>query len=256
MTIHIHVDIKIGLNSVRDNYVNKFVFNHRHSDSMDKYSWSDPTGQTAFPVARAGYPMIFSAAFVTLIFAILGMLYPTLIGLVMTFCLCGFFRDPDRVIPNKQDAIVSPADGKVIALENINESAFFKDSCTKISIFMSVFNVHVNRIPFDGKIKEVSYCPGKFFAANMAKASMQNEHNAVFLETGDGKRICVVQVAGLIARRIICRVQPGDDMFRGQRYGLICFGSRLDVYLPGDLEIKVTVGDKVKAGSSIIGQFA
>jgi phosphatidylserine decarboxylase len=256
LTIPIHVDIKKGLNLTRDKYVNKLVFNFRHSDSMDKYSGSDPTGQTAFPVARAGYPFIISAAFVTLIFAILGMLYLTLIGLVITFCLCGFFRDPDRVIPNKPDAIVSPADGKVIAVENINESAFYKGSCTKISIFMSVFNVHVNRIPFDSKVKEVGYYPGKFFAANMAKASMQNEHNAVFLETEDGKRICVVQVAGLIARRIICQVQPGDNMFRGQRYGLICFGSRLDVYLPGDADIKATVGDKVKAGSSIIGQFA
>jgi phosphatidylserine decarboxylase len=218
---------------------------------MEKYSWPETAGQTAFPVARAGYPLIFSAAFVTLIFALLGMTILTLLGLVITFCFCGFFRDPDRVIPNQAGA----ADGKVIVAGNADQTSFYEGNCKKISIFMSVFNVHVNRIPFDGSVKDVRHCSGKFFAANLDKASLQNEHNAVFLETEDGHRLCVVQVAGLIARRIICKLQPGDDMVRGQRYGLICFGSRLDVYLPEDVEIKVTVGDKIKAGASIIGQF-
>jgi phosphatidylserine decarboxylase len=222
---------------------------------MEKYSWPETAGQTAFPVARPGYPLIFSAAFVTFIFALLGMTYLTLLGLVITFCFCGFFRDPDRVIPNQPGGIVSPADGKVILVGNVDQTSFYEGSCKKISIFMSVFNVHVNRIPFDGNIKEIRHRSGKFFAANLDKASLQNEHNAVFLETEDGHRLCVVQVAGLIARRIICKVQPGDDMVRGQRYGLICFGSRLDVYLPENVEIKVAVGDKIKAGASIIGQF-
>jgi len=227
----------------------------RYSGFMEKYSWSDPTGQTAFPVAKAGYPFIFSTAFVTLIFALLGMVYLTLTGLLVTFFVCGFFRDPDRVIPNNSGAIVSPADGKVILVKNINDSVFYEGACNKISIFMSLFNVHVNRSPVDGTVKKVRYYPGKFFAANQDKASLQNEHNAVFLQTADGKSICVVQVAGLIARRIICKVQPADDVLRGQRYGLICFGSRLDVYLPADAEIKVTVGDRIKAGSSLLGQF-
>ena len=222
---------------------------------MEKYSWPETAGQVAFPVARAGYPLIFSAAFVTLIFALLGMTILTLLGLVITFCFCGFFRDPDRVIPNQPGGIVSPADGKVIVAGNVDQTSFYEGNCKKISIFMSVFNVHVNRIPFDGSVKEVRHCSGKFFAANLDKASLQNEHNAVFLETQDGHRLCVVQVAGLIARRIICKVQPGDEMVRGQRYGLICFGSRLDVYLPEDVEIKVAVGDKITAGASIIGQF-
>jgi phosphatidylserine decarboxylase len=222
---------------------------------MEKYSWSETAGQTAFPVARAGYPLIFSAAFVTLIFALLGMTWLTLLGLAITFCFCGFFRDPDRAIPNQPGAMVSPADGKVILVSNVDRTSFYEGNCKKISIFMSVFNVHVNRIPFDGKVREVRYYPGKFFAANLDKASLQNEHNAVFLETENGQRLCVVQVAGLIARRIICKVQPGDDMVRGQRFGLICFGSRLDVYLPEDVEIKVAVGDKITAGASIIGQF-
>ena len=223
---------------------------------MNPHSWPDPPGQTAFPVARAGYPPIFAAAFITLILALLGMTYLTLLGLVVTFCFCGFFRDPDRVIPNQPDAIVSPADGKVISVGPVDGTSFCEGSCQKISIFMSVFNVHVNRVPFDGKVKKVGYHPGKFFSANLDKASLQNEHNAVFLETAEGKQFCTVQVAGLIARRIICKVQSGDDVYKGQRFGMICFGSRLDVYLPDDVEIKVTVGDKVKAGSSVIGRFA
>ena len=222
---------------------------------MEKYSWPETAGQTAFPVARAGYPLIFSAAFVTLIFALLEMTILTLLGLVITFCFCGFFRDPDRVIPDQPGGIVSPADGKVILVGNVGRTSFYDGNCKKISIFMSVFNVHVNRIPFDGNVKEVRHRSGTFLAANLDKASLQNEHNAVFLETEDGRHLCVVQVAGLIARRIICKVQPGDDMIRGQRFGLICFGSRLDVYLPEDVEIKVVVGDTVKAGASIIAQF-
>ena len=168
----------------------------------------------------------------------------------------GYLRDPDRVIPNQPDAIVSPADGKVISVGPVEGTSFYEGSCQKISIFMSVFNVHVNRIPFDGQVKRVGYHPGKFFSANLNKASLQNEHNAVFLETSAGKPLCTVQVAGLIARRIICKVQPGDEVRKGQRFGMICFGSRLDVYLPDDVETKVSVGDKVKAGSSVIGRFA
>ena len=121
---------------------------------------------------------------------------------------------------------------------------------------MSVFNVHVNRIPCDGSVRKVSYHPGKFFAANLDKASLQNEHNAVYLETADARKLCVVQVAGLIARRIICKVQPGNEVLKGQRYGIICFGSRLDLYLPDDAKIEVAIGDKVKAGSSLIGRLA
>jgi len=225
-------------------------------NSMNPYSWPESPGQTAFPVAKAGYPPILGAAFVTLIFALLGMTYPSMLGLLVTFCFCGFFRDPDRVIPNQPDVIVAPADGKVISVESVDGTSFYEGGCRKISIFMTVFNVHVNRVPYDGQVKQVGYHPGKFFAANLEKASMQNEHNAVFLETTGGKRICVVQVAGLIARRIICRIQPGDRVSKGQRYGMICFGSRLDVYLPDDADIRVAVGDRVKAGSSVIGQLA
>jgi phosphatidylserine decarboxylase len=223
---------------------------------MEKFSWSDPPGQIAFPICRAGYPLIFGSAFATVIFALLGLTLLALIGLIATFCICGFFRDPDRVIPDKQGVVVSPADGKVIAVGSVENNPFFAGDSIKVSIFMSVFNVHVNRIPYEGRVKDVNYYPGKFFAANREKASQKNEHNAVFLETDNGKEICVVQVAGLIARRIICKVQPGKQVLRGQRFGIICFGSRLDVYLPRTIDIEVAVGDKVKAGTSILGQLS
>ncbi|UCD77859.1 MAG: phosphatidylserine decarboxylase family protein [Desulfobacterales bacterium] len=223
---------------------------------MKKYTRSDPPSQTAFPVASAGYPFIFSAAFVTAVLALLGLTTLTLVGLVITFAICGFFRDPDRVIPDQQGAVVSPADGKVVTASLADNSPFYDGQTMKISIFMSVFNVHVNRAPYEGRVKEINYHPGKFIAANFDKASLENEHNAVFIETQNGKHLCVVQVAGLIARRIICKIKKGDNVIRGQRFGLICFGSRLDVYLPPDIKLNVAVGDKVQAGVTILGEFA
>jgi phosphatidylserine decarboxylase len=220
---------------------------------MDKFSWSDTPGQIAFPVASAGYPLIFAAAFVTAVLALLALVLPALCGLIVTFFICYFFRDPDRVIPQKKGAVVSPADGKVIAAGTINNGKFFEGPCIKISIFMSVFNVHVNRIPHEGVVKKISYHPGKFFSANLDKASEYNEHNAIFIETEEGKKMCVVQIAGLIARRIICRIQKDDGLTRGQRFGMICFGSRLDVYLPADTKLNVAVGDKMKSGASVLG---
>jgi phosphatidylserine decarboxylase len=220
---------------------------------MDNFSWSDRPGQLAFPVARAGYPLIFAAAFVTAVLALLALVLPALCGLLVTFFICFFFRDPDRIIPKDESAVVSPADGKVIAAGTINNSAFFEGPCIKISIFMSVFNVHVNRVPHEGVVKKISYQPGKFFSANLDKASEHNEHNAVFIETEEGKKMCVVQIAGLIARRIICRIQKDDRLIRGQRFGMICFGSRLDVYLPPETKLNVTTGDKIKSGTSVLG---
>lgn len=222
---------------------------------MNKFSRPDPPSQTAFPVANAGYPFIFAGAFTTAILALLGLTTLTLIALAATFCICGFFRDPDRVIPEEEGVVVSPADGKVIVAGPVENSPYYDGKSVKISIFMSVFNVHVNRVPFNGKVKAINYFPGKFFSANLDKASQQNEHNAVTIEMDNGKPLCVVQIAGLIARRIICYVNSGDHLQRGQRFGLICFGSRLDIYLPTDIKLKVAVGDKVKAGTSILGQF-
>ena len=222
---------------------------------MKRFTWSDPPGQTAFPIAKAGYPFIFAAAFATTIFALTGLKIPALAGLVVAACICGFFRDPDRVIPVKENAVVSPADGKVIFAETVESNPFIDEPMLKISIFMTVFNVHVNRIPFSGTIDEIIYNPGKFFSANLDKASMDNEQNALVINTRKGAKICVVQIAGLIARRIICYVKEGDTVNRGERFGLICFGSRLDVYLPEDSILKVPVGTKVRAGTSILAQL-
>ena len=220
---------------------------------MDKFSWPDPPSPVAFPVASAGYPFIYFSAFTTAVFALLGLTVLALTGLAATFFICYFFRDPDRVVPGHAGAVVSPADGKVIGAGLVNNGPFIEEKCIKISIFMSVFNVHVNRVPHEGRVTRVSYNPGKFFSANLDKASRDNEQNAVLLETQDGKTLCMIQIAGLIARRIICKVKPGDIVTRGQRFGLICFGSRLDVYLPLDTNLKVTVGDRVRAGTSVLG---
>ena len=222
---------------------------------MRKFVWADKPAPVAFPIARAGYPIIWASAFVTAIFALLGYILPTLIFLAITVFVCAFFRDPDRLIPSEQGAVVSPADGKVISISRVDGSPFDREKWTKISIFMSVFNVHVNRIPYDGNITDIDYYPGRFFSANLDKASEKNERNAVMLETREGVKICFVQIAGLIARRIICGLQSGDSVCRGQRFGMICFGSRLDVYLPVDFIVEVQLGKMVRAGTTVLGQL-
>ena len=216
---------------------------------------SGSQGKNLFPVAKTGYPFIFSFALITIIFALADLYFFSLACLGATFFICSFFRDPARVIPDAFNAVVSPADGKVVAVNLLDNSSYIDGKCIKISIFMSVFNVHVNRIPYNGKVTAIKYFPGKFFSANLDKASSLNEHNAVFIKTDTGKKMCVVQIAGLIARRIICNVHSGDEVVRGHRFGMICFGSRLDVYLPDDFNLNVSVGDKVKAGTFILGNF-
>ncbi len=220
---------------------------------MEKFFWSDPMSRTAFPVARPGYGVIGASAFATAILAMIGLTVPAFLGLIITFFICWFFRDPDRVIPSKEGAVVSPADGKVVIRDIVDDCPFIEGSCLKISIFMSIFNVHVNRVPYEGTVSRVIYNPGKFFTANLDKATTDNERNAIVLKTENDKNICFIQIAGLVARRIICGVQEGDSLSRGQRFGMICFGSRLDVYLPSDSIPEVLVGEKVKAGSSVLG---
>jgi phosphatidylserine decarboxylase len=222
---------------------------------MKPFSRPEAPSQSAFPIDRAGLPFIGIAAFATAVFALLGITILALAGLLATFFICYFFRDPDRLTPVLEGGVVSPADGKVIKVERLESTHFAKGPCQKVSIFMSIFNVHVNRIPFDGRIEKIEYYPGKFFSANLDKASRFNEHNAVYLETGKGQSLCFVQIAGLVARRIICRIQEGDAVARGRRFGLICFGSRLDVYLPVDAQVTVAVGDVVRAGTSLIGKL-
>lgn len=211
---------------------------------------------SAFPVASAGYPFIVAAAFATLVFALLEISVLAIIALLATFFIASFFRDPERFTPEGADAVVSPADGRVIRTEALTECPFMEGGCIKIGIFMSIFNVHVNRVPFSGTVEQTLYQPGRFFSANRDAASTQNEHQAIILTSENGRKICFVQVAGLIARRIICRLSPGDRVSRGERFGMICFGSRLDVYLPTDAEPAVSAGERVKAGQSVLARLS
>lgn len=211
--------------------------------------------QKVFSVAREGHPFILGSAFTTAIVAVLGLYELVLFFLAVTFFISFFFRDPERVIPDEKGVVVSPADGTVVDVGILQESDFAAEKMLKISIFMSIFNVHVNRIPDNGTVTDVTYYPGKFFSANLDKASRDNERNAVSLEIGRGRKLIVVQVAGLIARRIICKIHKGDRLSRGDRFGMICFGSRLDVYLPSDTAPAVSLGDKVLAGTSVLGTY-
>jgi len=165
-----------------------------------------------------------------------------------------FFRDPERTIPDGKGLFVAPADGKIILIKDVNEKKYLKSDAKEISIFMSPFNVHVNRAPCDGKVSAVKHSPGRYMAAYKDDASLKNENIAMLLEGKDGK-ILVRQVAGFIARRAVCRVKPGDMLKRGERYGMIKFSSRLDVYLPKHTEIAVKLGDVVKAGETVLARI-
>jgi len=165
-----------------------------------------------------------------------------------------FFRDPDRTIPGGKGLFVAPADGKIILIKDVNEKKYLKSDAKEISIFMSPFNVHVNRAPCDGKVSAVKHSPGRYMAAYKDDASLKNENIAMLLEGKYGK-ILVRQVAGFIARRAVCRVKVGDALKRGERYGMIKFSSRLDVYLPKNAEITVKLGDVVKAGETVIARI-
>ncbi|MEW5733852.1 MAG: phosphatidylserine decarboxylase family protein [Thermodesulfobacteriota bacterium] len=222
-------------------------------DNGKKYDWADAPSQSAFPIAKAGVPYILAAAFATAVTALLGIVPLALFFLVATACVCLFFRDPDRLIPSDKQVVVAPADGRVVAVESVPESRFVSGQRLKISIFMSVANVHINRSPLAGSVKNVQYYPGKFLVASLDKASEENEHNAVILSLEDGRDCAVVQIAGWVARRILCSVKPGDALAKGQRFGLISFGSRVDLFLPPDVTPKVAPGDRVRGGTSVIG---
>jgi len=162
-----------------------------------------------------------------------------------------FFRDPPRNVPDDPRAVLSAADGRVVEVSRAQDP-YVKREALKVSVFMNVFNVHSNRSPVDGVVKERWYFPGAFVNAALDKASLQNERNALWLRTPDGQDITCVQVAGLIARRILCYVGAGAELERGQRFGFIRFGSRVDHYLPLDAEVKAAIGDKVYAAESVL----
>ncbi len=211
--------------------------------------------QPQIPVAREGYPFIAFAALAALVAAVLGHDLLAAGGLLLTGFVLYFFRDPERVGPDADDAVVAPADGKVILIEKVFDERFVKEHVYKLSIFMNVFNVHVNRMVFAGRVVEVRYTPGIFLAANTEQGALENENCGVILTTASNKKLAVVQVAGLIARRIVCWAEKGDSLARGQRFGLIRFGSRVDVYLPQQIQLEVSIGDKVRAGETVLGYF-
>ena len=204
------------------------------------------------PIAVEGYPFIAIAGTATALCFLFSLKVPAVIGLSVTLFCAYFFRNPERITPDVERAVVAPADGRIIYLGDVHEELFDAEM-VKISIFMSVFNVHVNRAPVSGRVTDIRYIKGKFLDVRDERATFENEQNCMLVESDEGTKIKVVQVAGLIARRIVCYPGIGDRLVRGKRYGLIRFGSRLDVYLPKDTELRVAMGDKTVAGETILG---
>jgi phosphatidylserine decarboxylase len=206
-------------------------------------------------IAGEGLPFIIPLAIATLLAFLAGFRGISLILLLTTLFVVWFFRNPRRQVPEKEGLVISPADGKVIRIEETTCEERPGLQFQKISIFMNVFNVHVNRIPFSGEVLFIRYRKGKFLSANLDKASVLNERNTILLRTADGQEIITVQIAGLIARRIVCWLKEGMQATRGERFGLIRFGSRVEVFLPPGSTLLVKVGEKVRAGETPIGEL-
>jgi phosphatidylserine decarboxylase len=208
-----------------------------------------------FPIAAEGLPYVGISLGLTLVSLFFHSI-PFIIfsGIVFLFVL-QFFRNPNRSGSTEEGAVLSPADGEIISIETVQEDRFLKEKAVRIAIFMNIFNVHVNRAPYSGTVRRISWHAGKFFAANAEKASLENEQNAILLETDKGKKILFIQIAGLIARRIICYAKEGDKLVKGDRCGIIKFGSRVDIYLPQETRILVKLREKVKAGATTIGML-
>ena len=202
-------------------------------------------------IAREGWPFIVIALVLTVgIHAYAGFGWAAFPWLIVLF-MVQFFRDPPRQIPGEAGAVLSPADGRIVSVEKARDPYLERDAL-KISVFMNVFNAHSNRSPLDGVVEKTWYFPGKFFNADLAKASTENERAVIYLRTPDGQDVTCVQVAGLIARRILCYAKEGQRLTRGERFGFIRFGSRVDVYLPLAASPRVAVGDKVYATETVL----
>ena len=204
-------------------------------------------------IAREGWP--FLAASLALSLAVAAWCVAWSIPLwIITLFILQFFRDPPRDVPVQTNAVTSAADGRVVAVEKAYDE-YLQREALKISVFMNVFNVHSNRAPVDGMVQQRWYHAGKFLNAALDKASLENERNALWIKTNDGQDVTCVQIAGLIARRILCYVDQGSVLHKGQRYGFIRFGSRVDIYLPLTAVPRVGLGDKVKAGSTVLAEL-
>lgn len=207
-------------------------------------------------LAREGHTYVAVAVGLCLLALASASWWITVPALVLTALVINFFRDPERAVPGGDALVTSPADGKVVAVTDvIREDRHLKRACRRVSIFMSPVNVHVNRMPVDGTVVHVEHSSGRFHAAFLDKASEFNEQNAVVVEDPRGERILFIQIAGQLARRIVCNVAVGDRVRRGDRYGMIMFGSRLDLYLPEMVNVHVAIGDRVTAGETIIGSY-
>lgn len=206
-------------------------------------------------IAKEGYPLILAAATLTILALLIGWRVAGLILGLATLAVAAFFRDPERNIPKGDGLIVSPADGRVVSIAKIQGDSWFGDVTTRVSIFLSPLDVHINRMPVAGKIDDVRYQAGKFLAAYKGEASQRNERNALKVVDDHDRLLGVVQIAGVLARRIVCRVKRGDSLARGDRLGLIMFGSRTDTYLPKGCRVQVVEGQKVKGGETILGSF-
>ena len=204
-------------------------------------------------ITPEGWPCIGLTGLSALVFALLDWWFPALALLALCWFSLHFFRDPERVVPQGEGLAVSPADGRIIRVED-RADPFSDETCCCVSIFMNVFSVHVNRAPVDCVVEDVRYWPGKFLNAAFDKASTDNERCAYRLRGDDGQVWSMVQIAGLVARRIVCRTEPGDPLARGQRYGMIRFGSRVDLYLPRGYVAAVRIGEQVFAGQSVIAR--
>ncbi len=206
-----------------------------------------------FFIAKEGISFLIPSILVTIFFGLMGWDILLFLGIIISVFIVFFFRNPSRMIPPAKDAIVAPADGRIVEINQCEEKDFLKDRTLKLSIFMSLFDVHINRAPTSGKVIEIKHRPGRFMMANMDKSSQLNEQNAILIETDDNMKILLVQVAGFIARRIVCYLNPGDILRKGEIFGMIRFGSRIDLYLPIRFKPAVRLGDHVKGGESIIG---
>ncbi len=206
--------------------------------------------------AREGYPWILGFGSLSLVLGLLGFHFYGCILLGPTLFIAFFFRDPDREIPDDTDAIVSPADGRVVTVEPLAHGPYVSEQpACRVGIFLSPLNVHVNRVPVTGKVTRIRYRPGKFRAAFATDAAEVNEQNAVSIQDAHGRRVVLVQIAGMLARRIVCRLTEGEQVRQGARYGMIMLGSRVDVYCPAEVELKISVGQRVKAGETVIGAY-
>ena len=206
------------------------------------------------PIAREGWPFLTIAMVVALVLSYLQWWVLAALAWIVAVFILQFFRDPARAIPAQANAVLSPADGKVVLVAKARDPYLDRDAL-KISVFMNVFNVHSNRSPVDGTVRNKWYHAGSFLNAALDKASLENERNALHIVTAGGVDVTCVQIAGLIARRILCYVGPGDALARGQRYGFIRFGSRVDVYLPPATAPQVAVGDTVYATTTILARL-